>query len=88
MDIESSETIRQQQHAFISRAQVSAIMFSNERLFMEQRKYVEMKHEAEKVIQKYIKSCEKERPRRSVYYNRVAIYQSNESEIYFQKFNS
>jgi hypothetical protein len=59
MDIESSETIRQQQHVFISRAQVSAIMFSNERLFMEQRKYVEMKHEAEKVIQKYIKSCEK-----------------------------
>lgn len=59
MDIRSSNTIREQQHAFISRAQVSAIMFSNERLFMEQRKYVEMKHEAEKVIQKYIKSCEK-----------------------------
>lgn len=59
VNIASSETIRQQQHVFISRAQVSAIMFSNERLFMEQRKYVEMKHEAEKVIQKYIKSCEK-----------------------------
>ena len=26
---------------------------------MEQRKYVEMKNEAEKVVQKYIKSCEK-----------------------------
>ena len=59
MDIESSDTIRQQQHLFISRAQVASIMFSNERLFMEQRKYVEMKHEAEKVVQKYIKSCEK-----------------------------
>lgn len=55
----STDTIRQQQHEFISRAQVAAIMFSNERLFMEQRKYVEMKTEAEKVIHKYIKSCEK-----------------------------
>ena len=55
----SSDTIRQQQHVFISRAQVQAIMFSNERLFMEQRKYVEMKNEAEKVVQKYIKTCEK-----------------------------
>ena len=59
MDMQSSDTIRQQQHKFISRAQVVSIMFSNERLFMEQRKYVEMKHEAEKVINKYIKSCEK-----------------------------
>lgn len=59
MDIHSSDTIRQQQHKFISRAQVAAIMFSNDRLYMEQRKYVEMKTEAEKVIQKYIKSCEK-----------------------------
>ena len=55
----SSDTIRQQQHVFISRSQVSAILFSNERLFMEQRKYVEMKNEAEKVVQKYIKTCEK-----------------------------
>ncbi len=59
MDIASSDTIRQQQHTFISRAQVAAIMFSNDRLYMEQRKYVDMKTEAEKVIQKYIKSCEK-----------------------------
>lgn len=59
VDTDSTDTIRQQQHTYISRAQVSAILFSNERLFMEQRKYVEMKHEAEKVVQKYIKSCEK-----------------------------
>lgn len=59
LDMTSSDTIRQQQHAYISRSQVAAIMFSNERLFMEQRKYVEMKNEAEKVIHKYIKSCEK-----------------------------
>lgn len=59
MDMSSSDTIRQQHHAFVSRAQVASIMFSNERLFMEQRKYVEMKTEAEKVIQKYIKACEK-----------------------------
>jgi hypothetical protein len=56
---DSNDTIRQQQHQFISRCQVEAIMFSNERLFMEQRKYVEMKIEAEKVVQKYIKTCEK-----------------------------
>ncbi len=55
----SSDTIRQQQHVFISRQQVGAIMFSNERLYMEQRKYVEMKNEAEKVVQKYVKSAEK-----------------------------
>tara|TARA_B110000858_G_scaffold58874_1_gene68569 strand:- start:43 stop:1098 length:1056 start_codon:yes stop_codon:yes gene_type:complete len=55
----SNNTIRQQQHHFISKKQVSTILFSNERLFMEQRKYVEMKSEAEKVVQKYIKTCEK-----------------------------
>ena len=59
MDTASTDTIRHQQHIYISRAQVAAIMFSNHRLFMEQRKYVEMKHEAEKVVQRYIKSCEK-----------------------------
>jgi len=59
VNTDSNDTIRQQQHQFISRTQVDAIMFSNERLFMEQRKYVEMKNEAEKVVQKYIKSCEK-----------------------------
>jgi len=59
VNVTSSETIRQQQHIYLSKAQVSAIMFSNERLFMEQRKYVEMKNEAEKVVHKYIKSCEK-----------------------------
>jgi|TARA_B110000091_G_C13786697_1_gene463686 hypothetical protein len=59
MDHLSSHTIRQQQHHFISKQQVSALLFSNERLFMEQRKYVEMKNEAEKVVQKYIKTCEK-----------------------------
>ena len=54
-----TDTIRQQQHQYISKAQVSTILFSNDRLFMEQRKYVEMKNEAEKVVQKYIKTCEK-----------------------------
>lgn len=56
---ESTNTIRQQQHAYICKLQVSTILFSNERLFMEQRKYVEMKSEAEKIVQKYIKKCEK-----------------------------
>jgi hypothetical protein len=55
----SAYTIRQQQHHFVSKQQVSAILFSNERLFMEQRKYVEMRYEAEKVVQKYVKTCEK-----------------------------
>lgn len=59
----SSDTIRDQQHIYISRAQVCAILFSNERLFMEQRKYVEMKIEAEKVVQKYLKTCEKQKQR-------------------------
>tara|TARA_B110000208_G_C11761756_1_gene427189 strand:- start:461 stop:1513 length:1053 start_codon:yes stop_codon:yes gene_type:complete len=55
----SNNTIRQQQHLYISKAQVSTILFSDERLFMEQRKYADMKSEAEKVVQKYIKSCDK-----------------------------
>lgn len=59
VNTESTDTIRQQQHRYISQTQVESIMFSNERLYMEQRKYVEMKIEAEKVVQKYIKSCEK-----------------------------
>ncbi len=59
MDMASTDTIRQQHHIYVSRSQVASIMFSNDRLFMEQRKYVEMKNEAEKVVQKYIKTCEK-----------------------------
>jgi len=55
----STDTIRQQQHLYLSRKQVMSILFSSDRLFMEQRKYVEMKHEAEKVIVKYMKTCEK-----------------------------
>ena len=73
VDTTSNDTIRQQQHIYISRAQVSAIMFSNERLFMEQRKYVEMKNEAEKVIQKYVKSCEKS-SQMVVFTNVVTLY--------------
>lgn len=59
VDAQSSDTIRQQQHQYVSRNQVQAILFSNDRLFMEQRKYVEMKNEAEKVVHKYIKTQEK-----------------------------
>lgn len=55
----SSDTIRQQQHLYVSRKQVMAILFSSDRLYMEQRKYVEMKNEAEKVVHKYMKTCEK-----------------------------
>ena len=58
-DETSTDTIRQQQHLYVSKQQIQAILFSNDRLYMEQRKYVEMRHEAEKVVQKYIKSCEK-----------------------------
>lgn len=59
IDEDSKVTIRDQQHLFIARDQINAILFSPDRLYMEQRKYVEMKGEAEKVVQKYIKSCEK-----------------------------
>ena len=55
----SHNTIRQQQHEYICKMQVSTILFSNSRLYMEQRKYVEMKNEAEKIVMKYIKKCEK-----------------------------
>lgn len=61
VNADSSDTIRQQQHTFICKQKVSAILFSNDRLFMEQRKYVDMKIEAEKVVQKYIKTCEKKK---------------------------
>lgn len=56
---DSTNTIRQQQHLFVSQQQIQSILFSDERLFMEQRKYVEMKREAEKVVLKYVRSCEK-----------------------------
>lgn len=59
VNAKSSDTIRQQQHLYVSRKQVMAILFSSDRLYMEQRKYVEMKNEAEKVIHKYMKTCEK-----------------------------
>ena len=59
MNSASADTIRQQQHLFVSRKQIQSILFSNERLFMEQRKYVEMKREAEKIVMKYVRSCEK-----------------------------
>jgi hypothetical protein len=59
VDENSTETIRRQQHLYVSEQQIQSILFSDERLYMEQRKYVEMRHEAEKVVQKYIKSCEK-----------------------------
>jgi hypothetical protein len=78
MDELSTNTIRQQQHIFISKAQVSAILFSNERLFMEQRKYVEMKNEAEKVIQKYMKSCEK---------SGLAVVYTNLVQLYINQMN-
>lgn len=59
VDESSSDTIRQQQHLYIAKQQIFSILFSKDRLFMEQRKYVEMRNEAEKVIQKYLKTCEK-----------------------------
>ena len=79
----STHTIRQQQHHFISKQQVSAILFSNERLFMEQRKYVEMRNEAEKVVQKYVKTCEKNQ--RSVHFTHIVqlyINQMNRRHIF------
>ena len=83
VNTESSDTIRQQQHAFISRKQVAIIMFSNSRLFMEQRKYVEMKIEAEKVLIKYIKSREKS-GKSIVFPNLVQLYinQMNRRHIF------
>jgi hypothetical protein len=71
----STNTIRQQQHAYICKLQVSTILFSNERLYMEQRKYVEMKSEAEKFVQKYIKKCEKSN-KRVVFMHIVQLYVS------------
>lgn len=74
----STDTIRQQQHEFISRQQVQSIMFSKDRLYMEQRKYVEMKNEAEKVVQKYIKTCEK---------SGQAVIFSNIVQLYINQMN-
>ena len=73
-DETSTDTIRQQQHLYVSKQQIQAILFSNDRLYMEQRKYVEMRHEAEKVVQKYIKSCEKKGPNGGVYTYYTALY--------------
>jgi len=77
------DTIREQQHYYLAKKQIAAILFSNERLFMEQRKYVEMKNEAEKVIQKYIKTCEK--TNRCVFFTTIVqlyINQMNRRHIF------
>ena len=80
---ESSDTIREQQHLYISKKQVMAILFSADRLYMEQRKYVDMKHEAEKVVFKYVKTCEKKQ--QSVVFTHVVqlyINQMNRRHIF------
>mgnify|MGYP000851613112 FL=1 len=50
---------RTQQHLSFAKEQIFLLMFSERRLFAEQRKYLEQKHAAEKIVLKYQKGCEK-----------------------------
>lgn len=54
-------TIRANQHVMQAQKIVHHLLFSSRRLFTEQRKYVEMKMEAEKSVQKYIRHCEQKK---------------------------
>ena len=54
---ENTDTTRQQQHLYVSKQQIQAILLNDRRTWSSAN--VEMRHEAEKVVQKYIKSCEK-----------------------------
>ena len=64
---------RTQQHLAFAQEQIHLLMFSNRRLYAEQRKYLEQKQAAEKIVCKYAKGCEKlNRP--VVYTNMVTLY--------------
>lgn len=64
---------RTQQHLSFAQEQINLLMFSPRRLFAEQRKYLEQKQAAEKIVAKYAKGCEKiGRP--VVYTNMVTLY--------------
>lgn len=54
-----STSYRTQQHLAFAQDQINLLMFSNRRLFAEQRKYLEQKLAAEKIVAKYVKGCER-----------------------------
>ena len=69
----NTQSYRTQQHLAFAQEQIFLLMFSDRRLFSEQRKYFEQRQAAEKIVQKYYKSCE--RVNRAVYFtDMVTLY--------------
>lgn len=58
-DFDKNKSMRDQQHILIAKNIIQTLLFSKKRLFSEQRKYLEMKREAEKMIGKYIRTSER-----------------------------
>ena len=58
-NFDKNKSMRDQQHILIAKNIIQTLLFSKKRLFSEQRKYLEMKREAEKMINKYIRQCER-----------------------------
>lgn len=58
-EFDKNKSIRDQQHILIAKNILQTLLFSKKRLFSEQRKYLEMKREAEKMINKYVRQCER-----------------------------
>lgn len=54
-----TQSYRTQQHIAFAQEQIYLLMFSEKRLHSEQRKYYEQRIAAEKIVQKYYKSCER-----------------------------
>jgi hypothetical protein len=56
-----TKSYRKQQHVAFAKEKIFLLMFSDRRLYAEQRKYFEQRQSAEKIVQKYYKSCERSR---------------------------
>ena len=54
-----TQSYRTQQHIAFAQEQINLLMFSDRRLYAEQRKYFEQRQAAEKIVQKYYKGCER-----------------------------
>lgn len=54
-----TQSYRTQQHIAFAQEQINLLMFSDRRLYAEQRKYFEQRQSAEKIVQKYYKGCER-----------------------------
>ena len=60
-DVDSSLrlSVRKQQHAAIIRKQIHLLLFSQKRMYHEFRKYVQARNDAQQLVIRYVRSCER-----------------------------